>query len=270
MALKVYKKETRVKEKKIATVVSYVSLTIGAVLLFWAFYPIVSFEVYSRVFFQNAVRSPIPIANANTSHELANNVNVNKLTYSNNVRDFTQASMWFPTAKSAGVLQESPEKIAEKAPEKPGIVKPKKQPWAKNYSLSIPKLNIKDANVIVDGEDLAVGLIHYMPVSMPGENGNVVIFGHSTLPQLYNVKDYRTIFTYLPSLNKGDRVMTKVGDVSYEYEIYDMFVVKPDQISVLDQNFDTANLTLITCVPPGTYWNRLVVKAKLTSLPSLL
>lgn len=268
MALKVYKKETRVKEKKIATVVSYISLTVGAILLFWAFYPVISFEVYSRVFFQNGIRSPIPEANASTSHELVNNVNVNKLTYSNNVRDFTQASMWFPTAKSV------PPQKTSNGGEKPALGKtaapPQKKPWAKDYYLSVPKLNIKDARVMVGGENLAISLIHYLPVTMPGENGNVVIFGHSTLPQLYNVKDYRSIFTYLPSLNKGDRVSTKVGDVSYEYEIYDMFVVKPDQISVLDQSYDSANLTLITCVPPGTYWNRLVVRAKLAARPSLL
>lgn len=266
MALRIYKKEMRVKEKKVATFISYLSLTVGATLLFWAFYPVVSFEVYSRVFFQNGLRSPIPEANASTSHELSNNVSVNKLTYSNNVRDFTQASMWFPTAKTTSYQppSKSDQSVAIKDQ------KPQKKPWAKDYYLSVPKLNIKDAHVIVGGESLAISLIHYLPATMPGENGNVVIFGHSTLPQLYNVKDYRSIFTYLPSLNKGDRVSAKVGDVSYEYEIYDMFVVKPDQISVLDQSYDTANLTLITCVPPGTYWNRLVVRAKLVSRPSLL
>lgn len=273
MALKVYRKETRVKEKKVATFFSYASLTLGALLLFWAFYPVVSFEVYSRIFFQNGMRSPIPVANASTARELADSVNANKLTYSNNVRDFTQASMWFPTATAVtpdGDKQAIPIPGISGDPKKTEPAKPQKKPWVKDYYLSIPKLNIKDAHVLVGGENLAVSLIHYLPVTMPGESGNVVIFGHSTLPQLYNVKDYRTIFTYLPSLNKGDRVIAKVGDVSYEYEIYDMFVVKPDQISVLDQSYDSAHLTLITCVPPGTYWNRLVVKAKLASVPSML
>ncbi|MBI1863369.1 sortase [Candidatus Microgenomates bacterium] len=265
MALKTYRKETRIKEKKVATAVSYLSLTAGAFLLFWAFYPVISFELYSRVFFQNGLRSPIPVAKAS---ELSNNVSVNKLTYSNNVRDFTQASMWFPTAKS--VAAPDSKTMHSTVPEQDiADVKPQKKPWLKDYYLSIPKLNIKDAHVTVGGENLAESLIHYLPVTMPGENGNVVIFGHSTLPQLYNVKDYKTIFTYLPSLNKGDRIAIKAADVSYQYEIYDMFVVKPDQISVLDQSYDSANVTLITCVPPGTYWNRLVVKARLTALPSL-
>jgi sortase A len=45
-----------------------------------------------------------------------------------------------------------------------------------------------------------------MAQSAPGEYGNIVIFGHSTLPQLYNPKDYKTIFTYLPSLEKKDHI----------------------------------------------------------------
>ena len=90
-----------------------------------------------------------------------------------------------------------------------------------------------------------------------------MIFGHSTLPQLYNSKDYKTIFTYLPSLEKGDNIYIKMGDVDYKYEVFSLMVVNPDQVSILDQNKEASFLTLVTCVPPGTYWQRLVVKAKL-------
>ena len=61
------------------------------------------------------------------------------------------------------------------------------------------------------------------------EYGNVATFGHSTLPQLYNEKDYKTIFTYLPSLEKGDKIMAQVGDLQYEYEVTDMYVVSPEK-----------------------------------------
>ena len=166
--------------------------------------------------------------------------------FSNNLRDFTQVSLWFPT--------------------KPQTEKSKKLTINK-YLLSIPKLNIKDARVIVGGEDLKKSLVHYLPQSLPGEYGNVVIFGHSTLPQLYDPKNYTTIFTYLPSLEKGDRILVKLGEEEYEYETYDIFVVNPDEVSVLEQSNDASYLTLITCVPPGTYWKRLVVRAKLAKVP---
>ena len=70
----------------------------------------------------------------------------------------------------------------------------------------------------------------------------------------------------MPSLENGDEIKIKVNDISYEYVVYDMFVVDPDEISVLEQQKDGSFLTLITCVPPGTYLKRLVVKAKLRLL----
>ena len=157
--------------------------------------------------------------------------------------DLTQASLWFP---SADQNRKKYQKI-----------------FVKEYFLTIPKLNINDARVVVGGEDLTKSLIHYLPSSLPGEKGNVVIFGHSTLPQLYDTKDYKTIFTYLSSLGNDDLVKIRVGEETYNYKVSEMYVVKPDKTSVLEQIFDASYLTLITCVPPGTYWNRLVVKAKL-------
>ncbi len=246
MPLYRYLKENTSPQKKAVHYASYISLTIGALLLFWSFYPILSFELYSRLFFQNNVRTPVPHDKI-TSLEQASSVLGSFTMFSNNLRDFTQADLWFPT-KPQSVMQAHTN--------------------IKDYYLSIPKINIKDAHVVVGGEDLSKYLVHYLPQSMPGEYGNVVIFGHSTLPQLYNSKDYKTIFTYLPSLEKGDKIYVDVNGIQYEYEVYDMFVVNPDKISVLDQQTDASYLTLITCVPPGTWWKRLVVKAKLTQLPS--
>lgn len=243
MALYSYVKETKKTHlQEIVHRLSYVSLTIGALLMFWAYYPIISFEIYSRLFIAQDVRTPVPRTSLASSITNAQSVLGSSDVFSSNLRDFVQANVWFPSKPQNLVAT----KIS-----------------VKNYTLSIPKLNIVGANVVVGGEDLSKSLVHYLPQSLPGEYGNVAIFGHSTLPQLYNSKDYKTIFTYLPSLEKGDKVYTTVNGKEYEYEVYDMFVVKPDQISVLEQKLDDSYLTLITCVPPGTYWNRLVVRAKL-------
>lgn len=249
MPLYSYLKEQSSPKKKVINYVSYVSLTVGSLLLFWSFYPILSFEIYSRLFIQRTLNTPMPKTETASSLEQANSVLGSFNVFSNNLRDFTQANLWFPTRPQGKVFTNTN---------------------VKNYSLSIPKLNIKEARVVVGGEDLAKSLVHYLPQSMPGEYGNVVIFGHSTLPQLYNPKDYKTIFTYLPSLEKGDKILVNIDDIIYEYEVYDMIVVNPDQVSVLEQKKDAAYLTLITCVPPGTYWKRLVVRAKLSELPTKL
>jgi len=246
MALYVYLKQDNSIKKKTVNYLSYVFLTLGSLLLFWSFYPVISFEIYSKLFIEKKVISPIPSSRIATSLATANSILGSYTSSSSNLRDFTNAKLWFPGVKKN--INNKEMKI-------------------KKYSLSIPKLNIKDAKVIVGGEDLSKSLIHYLPKSLPGEYGNVVIFGHSTLPQLYNPKNYKTIFTYLPSLEKGDRIYVKLKDITYEYEIYEMFVIEPSEISVLEQQKDASYLTLITCVPPGTYWKRLVIRAKLTKLP---
>ena len=249
MAIHVYVKEKNTVKKRVINYFSYIAITAGCLLLFWASYPVVSFEIYSRLFIPRDVVAPIPSSQVASPLELVNSTLGSSNIFSNNLRDFTDASLWFPT------------KAKEGSPSKLNI---------EEYFLSIPKLNIDKALVKIGGDDLSKSLIHYLPDSAPGQSGNVVIFGHSTLPQLYNPKDYKTIFTYLPSLEKGDKVILKVDKLNFEYEIFEMFVVKPDQISVLEPKYDAAYLTLITCVPPGTYWNRLVLRAKLTKLPTEL
>jgi len=246
MSLYAYLKKDNSVKRKTINYFSYISLTIGAFLLFWSFYPILSFEIYSRLFIQNNLQSPVPKSATTQSLEQATSVLGSNNVFSNNLRDFTNVKLWFPSS----VKNKSKSELS-----------------LKEYKLSIPKINIKDAKVVIEGEDLSKHLVHFLAQSLPGEYGKIVIFGHSTLPQLYNSKDYKTIFTYLSSLERKDNIYLKMDDVSYEYKIYDMFIVDPDQISVLEQQNDASYLTLITCVPPGTYWKRLVVKAKLTKLP---
>jgi sortase A len=155
--------------------------------------------------------------------------------------DTTDARVWFPDAKFVKA-------------EAPKIV---------NYTLSIPKLGIVNANVEVNSEDLKKNLVHYPESALPGELGNPVIFGHSTLPIFFNPKSYETIFSTLPEIKKGDLVIARVDGIEYTYEVYNLFTVDPDKIDVLAQKYDRYDMSLITCVPPGTKWKRLIVKARL-------
>jgi len=244
MSLYTYKKKDNSPKKKAINYFSYLALIIGCFLLFWSFYPIISFELYSRLFLKKSLKTPVADNEVNSSVKQANSVLGVFNIFSNNLRDYTQASLWFPSRPQTGSFSVN----------------------VKEYFLSIPKLNISDAKVVVGGEDLTKSLIHYLPQSLPGEYGNVVIFGHSTLPQLYNQKDYKTIFTYLSSLERGDVIIISLGEVKYYYEVFSTSIVKPSDVSVLEQQKDGSYLTLVTCEPPGTWWERLVVKAKLKLL----
>lgn len=247
MPLKVYTKEYESKQKKMLRFISYVVLIAGVGMMFWAYYPMISFEIYARFFIRKDTSSPIPDSEEASSIQLAKSVHANNNFYSNNLRDFTQANVWFPV-KTGG--ENDTIDVQE-------------------YYLSIPKLNLENLRVAVGGEDLSKSLVHYLPTSKPGQYGKVAIFGHSTLPQLYDKDDYKTVFTYLPQMDVGDSINITIEGKEYEYEVYDMYIVKPDKVSVLEQNFNASYIMLVTCVPPGTYKERLIVEAKLKQHSSL-
>jgi len=220
-------------------------MTIGFGLLLWATYPILAFEMQSRLIDRIPILQPV-LSSEESTHP-ASTLLANSTPLSQNVREFLQLNDWFPN--------------------RPQLPSSTTNFVTREYWLSIPKLNIQNARVAVAGEDLAKSLIHYLPSTAPGEYGTVNIFGHSTLPQLYDVKDYKAIFTYLPNLSKGDSIFVTYDKQQFEYEITEMFVVKPDQVSILEPKYDASYMTLITCVPPGTYWNRLIVRSKLKHVP---
>jgi sortase A len=120
--------------------------------------------------------------------------------------------------------------------------------------------------VVIYGSDLNTSLIHYGGTGLPGEYGNSVIFGHSTLPQFFNPKDYKAIFSTLPNINIGDDVIITFDTITYRYSIFDITVTMPNDLSPLEQKYDDSYITIVTCVPPGTYAKRLNVKARLITI----
>lgn len=246
MSLYAYVKEKPKPNRKVVIFISYSSMIVGSLFLFWSFYPIIFFEIYSQLFIQRKVLTPVPSYKALSEFTRTNSILGSYSVFSTNLSDYTKAGIWFPS-----VTQNKNQdlKVGE-------------------YTLSIPRLNIANAKVIVGGEDLNKGLIHYAPKCLPGDEPcNAVIFGHSILPQLAKSGlDYKSIFTYLPSMEQGDKVLVTVDGATYEYKVIDIYVIHPSDVSVLDQVYDDSYLNLITCVPQGTYRDRLVVKAKLTKL----
>ncbi|KKU80616.1 MAG: Sortase family protein, LPXTG-site transpeptidase [Candidatus Gottesmanbacteria bacterium GW2011_GWA1_47_8] len=158
--------------------------------------------------------------------------------------DYTKASNWFTNVPPVNSDQ---------------------QTASQTYTVSIPKLRIDEANVIYGSDDLLRSLVHYAGTAMPGQLGSPVIIGHSILPQFYNPKNYISIFSLLPTLEKGDAIIINYDGVTYTYRVESKQEVYPDNVSVLEQRYDSKLLKLITCVPPGLKTRRLVITARLTS-----
>lgn len=136
------------------------------------------------------------------------------------------------------------------------------------YILEIPKLDIFNAVVKVGGTDLNESLIHYEGTAPPGQLGSPVIFGHSILRQFYNPKEtnprrYKSIFSTIMTLQKGDEIHVIRGNVKYTYVVQDKTEVQPTDVYILNQQYDERKLKLVTCVPEGTYLRRGVITAQL-------
>ena len=133
----------------------------------------------------------------------------------------------------------------------------------------IPKINV-EAPVVYDVQSIAEkdvqkglenGVVHYVTTPNPGEKGNAVIFGHSS-SNILNKGKYKFAFLMLKSLDKDDTFIIQKDGKRYVYKVYNEFVTAPDDFSVLGPTDKTATLTLITCDPPGTSTNRLIVQAE--------
>ena len=130
----------------------------------------------------------------------------------------------------------------------------------KEFYISIPKLKIDRALTKVDTLSFSGNLSHFPGSALPGEVGNVFITGHSALPQFTDTSNYRTIFSHLPDLEVGDIVDVDFENQSFQYIVQYKKIVDPHDLSVLGQITGSAkNLTLMTCVPPGTSLKRMVV-----------
>ena len=73
----------------------------------------------------------------------------------------------------------------------------------------------------------------------------------------------------MPSIKIGDTFTILYDGITYAYTVSDLVVVDPTDLSVLEQKFDDSYVTLVTCVPPGTYWKRLNVRASQESVRKL-
>lgn len=150
----------------------------------------------------------------------------------------------------------------------PIIIDPSSTAVGPESKIVIPKINV-EIPVIYDEPSineasiqraLEKGVVHYPTTSNPGEIGNGVIFGHSA-NNILNKGKYKFAFVLLKRLETGDTFYVQKDGKRYVYKVFDKKVVPPSEVSVLYPTFPDkpSTFTLITCDPPGTSLNRLVV-----------
>ena len=122
--------------------------------------------------------------------------------------------------------------------------------------IEIPKIKVSAA--ILEGTDdsaLQYAVGHYPGFGEIGQAGNYVLLGHRNYV-------YGHFFRNIDKLEADDQIIITKGTDVYTYSVTESFVVKPEEVWVLEQTED-ATITLITCTPIGTYTDRLIVKGVL-------
>jgi sortase A len=234
-----YKKQDK---QKIVKRIRYAGLLLfitGIIMFGYFSFPFISWKIYSEpAYAANNLEVPVPKSTILTTNSIKDIISAalqpQKL-------DYTNAQNWFP--------QYSPHQS--------------NRPVITSYMISIPKIGISYAQVSTMDTDLTKHLVHYSGTTIPPERGNAVIFGHSTLPQLFNPSDYKTIFAKIHNLDKKDTIVVTINGKEYTYIIDTIKVTTPDDTSVFSQEYDDSYLTIVTCTPPGTTWKRLIIKAKI-------
>ncbi len=136
------------------------------------------------------------------------------------------------------------------------------------FSLKIPKLNIKNGTIETNSFNMNPDkyLGHYAGTALPGEVGNVFIYGHSVMPFFFNENNYKTIFSNLHKLEESDVIEISYSGKTYKYKVFEKEVLNPEEVKPLETvtpaYLNEKTISLMTCTPPGTTLKRLIVSAK--------
>jgi sortase A len=147
------------------------------------------------------------------------------------------------------------------------------QPVNSDFSILIEKIGVTAPivkNVSVSDEDaymsaLDGGVAHAVGTALPGERGNIYLFAHSSIG-FFRFSKYAAVFNLLRKLDKGDKIHLYYQNKDYVYEVLGKEVVDGWNTYPLIRTVLEPTLTLQTCDPPGTTFNRLVVTSRLVKV----
>lgn len=122
--------------------------------------------------------------------------------------------------------------------------------------IEIPTINIS-LPVYHGTEDavlqIAVGHLEWSSLPVGGEDTHCVLSGHRGLPSA-------KLFTNLDKLVVGDKFVMRVLDEVLTYEVDQILIVEPTDVSTLIIEAGKDLCTLVTCTPYGINCHRLLVR----------
>lgn len=107
---------------------------------------------------------------------------------------------------------------------------------------------------------LLTGIAHAAGTAIPGQGKLGYYFAHSSSPSL--IRKYNAVFYLLGKLNTGDEIYIWHHGERFDYQVTDIQITKPEDISFLIKSYPAETIVLQTCWPPGTTLERLLVFAQ--------
>ena len=182
---------------------------------------------------------------------------------------------FLPEPKTEGVSVEDEETdeeveapvVAEEAPEP---VVATEEP----VSLTIPSLdrevtvlNPQTRDIVELDAELLKGVVRHPDSALLGEEGNVVILGHSSyLPNVMN-KNFQAL-NGIQKMKWGDTIELVSEGTLYTYRVEKVYQAKASGVTI-PTDVTGKRLTLVTCNSFGSKEDRFIVEAKLVSEKAL-
>lgn len=151
-------------------------------------------------------------------------------------------------------------------PAAPGDVRPATEISIAKMSITAPMVWSKSEDEKDQLADLQNGVAHFPQTASPGQNGNMIISGHSS-NYFWAKGNFNYIFKNLNNLMPGDVIDIKTVQQNgktlvYHYKISEKFTAMPDDERIFDDTSEST-ITLSTCWPIGSNLRRLIVKGEL-------
>ncbi len=130
-----------------------------------------------------------------------------------------------------------------------------------SIKLDVTVKNPTSTSVAVLDEALLTGAVRYPTSAKLGEEGNTILFGHSSYLPVVNNQAFKA-FNEIQNLKKGDRITVHGSDTTYVYAVKEVREADAEEDAIpLTKTGHT--LTLATCDSFGKKTDRFIVVAEL-------
>lgn len=258
MLVSTFEKRRKIHHKVLEKITSHVALVSSFVLIFSIIFVLMNWPAYSKIF-QGWINADVlksrEVINGDAAHSSSTEAPSPEISLPKGIASHSRE----PGFSDLGTLY--PNEMRLEVPKVFDGTIPIQMVDVKNFQLK--DLYASSENEIQKA--LRDGVVHYPYTANPNQFGNVFITGHSSYYP-WAKGNYKDIFATLERLSLGDRYFIYFQGKRYTYQVYEIFEVQPDDVSVLEQPLDKKISTLMTCTPVGTTLRRLIVRAELVNV----